>query len=397
MANKELSSEWTFLWDLSVFVLSIGGIAPQLATLCLGLILVLTFTFFCQNTLPSNFAKVFSTVIANSPIVASFGLTLWHDVPMTAGLFLFCGLLARSERIGKREVALFIAAFLLINTRFNGPWTVFLTLFSLLFLRQLTLLKFAILLALLVFVSLPLSFANAAMARFENGQSSGITHWMKYDVSCFISKHSGIKSQPELNQIFEEEGLISDEFRSANSCNWFMESAKLDKWSSVGQKKLITIWSKIFIDNPLLILGIHANRSEYLVPNPISLPSKPPFLHSNIEYANNFVKPWIPSIYEFARIPTRIWNAFGSFTAYAGLWWAFIILVSRRNSKLVGAALTSTILNASIFVTAIIPDARYVAFTLIAGFLSLSYAFYLLWNNRINLLDTFFGNRCSVK
>jgi len=365
VASGDLIGEWTYLWDVLVYVLTWGGHYPHLATLGSGLILVLSFTFFCLSFFDRKVAWFTSVIVSNLPIVFGLGLTLWHDVTMTSGLLLFAALMKNPHGKTWVRAVIFLLSFILVNTRLNGFWTVLFSLIGLAIIRAISIKLFFGLTTYLILVTAPFSYLNSIHTSHENVQVSGITHWMKYDISCYLS--DGAKASSDLSESMRGEGLIPEKFINGSACKWFMDSEELERWSQVPTKSIVDIWARLFMSDPASVFEIHANRSEYLVLNPFRVPTRPPFLHTNIEYENPWVQEWNPDVYQVARSYPRFWNAIGSFTAYAGFWWLVILIFLSRNSKYVSILLLSTILNASIFVTAIIPDARYVAFTLIAG------------------------------
>ena len=365
VSSGELSSEWTYLWDILVYVSTIGGSYPHLGTLASGIILVCSFTFFCSSFFSARAAWLVSILASNNPIVFGFGLTLWHDVPMTSGLLLFAASIKRTLETGRLNVSIFLASFLLANTRLNGFWTILGTLLILLSVKRIGFKPFIKLTIYLVIVTAPATILNNVNSTNENAQISGLIHWMKYDISCYISGEA--RGKFEVSEKLIREGFTPSELISPSACKWFMESEALASWNSANSGSIIRTWMLLLRTDSLSILKIHDNRAEYLVFKPLRIPSRPPFLHTTIEYENPWVQEWNPTVYQIARSYPRFWNAISPLTAYAVIWWLFILIITLRNSKYIPILALSTVLNTSIFITAIIADARYVAFTLIAG------------------------------
>ena len=365
VANGELSSEWTYLWDVLVYVFTIGGVYPHFGTLAFGLILVFSFTFFCVSFFAIRTAWLVSILVSNTPIVFGLGLTLWHDVPMTSGLLLFTASIKRTLDTGRLNLGIFLVSFILVNTRLNGFWTALFTLLILVSIKRISIRPFIKMTIYLVLVTAPATILNYVNLTNENTQISGLTHWMKYDISCYISGES--RSKLEIEEKLIRENLTPRDLVSASACNWFMDPNALASWSSANSESIVRTWMLLFRSDGLSILKIHENRAEYLIFNPFRIPSKPPFLHTTIESENPWVREWNPTAYQIARSYPRFWNAIYPLTAYAGFWLFFIFIITLRNSKYFPILVLSTVLNTSIFITAIIADVRYVAFTLIAG------------------------------
>ncbi len=365
VANRRLSSEFTYLWDVFVFVVTFGGNFPHLATLASGIILVTSFTFFCCSFFDRRTSFLASIFVSNLPIVFGLGLTLWHDVLMTSGLLLFVSAMKRSCEVNLIRNSIYAAAFVLVNTRLNGFWTLLFSLITLFCLKQINLRNFIKLSIFLVFITAPFAYLNSIKSISENAQVSGITHWMKYDIACYLSATE--ESRDDIRSKVLDYELVPATLTSSNACRWFMEPRVLSSWSLVPTEKIVKIWVELLQRDSTSIFEIHANRSEYLVFNPLRIPAKPPFLHTTIEYENPWVQELNPRIYELARNYPRAWNALRPITAYAGLWWFLIFINSLRNVRYLPILIVSSVLNVSIFITAIIPDTRYVAFTLIAG------------------------------
>jgi len=374
VASGNLISEWTYLWDVFVYVTTLGGVFPQLATLAGGLILVSSFTFFCLSFFDRKVACLTSVFVSNLPIVFGLGLTLWHDVTMTSGLLLFAALIKNTHEKKRVNKVIYLLSFLLVNTRLNGFWTLLFCIVTIAMLKRIRVNHFIGLTAFLILVTAPLSYLNTIHASNENAQVAGLTHWMKYDISCYLSVDA--QARTEVSRSLHEKGMFLIEVTDGRACNWFMNPEELASWSLVPTESIVNIWLRLFRSDVASVFEIHASRSEYLVFNPFRVPAKPPFLHTNIEYENPWVQEWNPDVYQFARIFPRAWNFIGSITAYAGFWWFVILISLLRNSKYFSIFVMSTILNASVFVTAIIPDARYVAFTLITGITLMTAAFF---------------------
>jgi hypothetical protein len=177
-----------------------------------------------------------------------------------------------------------------------------------------------------------------------------------------------------------------NDFASKSACSWFLEEHLLKKWEKVAGWEISRNWFNLFLFDFYGILSIHNKRSDYLVPGLSLVADPPPFLHTNIEQTNPWVSVSNSDIYELARLPGRAWNYLSAFTAYAGFWWTIILVYAFFDTKSRQVLVLASILNFSVYISAVIPDARYVAFTVISG-----YAFLLAF-----ILRTFCFLRNSI-
>jgi hypothetical protein len=110
-------------------------------------------------------------------------------------------------------------------------------------------------------------------------------------------------------------------------------------------------------------------RHEYLTPLPFYGPPIMPFIHTTIEYPGQDIYFLNPDLSEKLRIYPRIWNFFNFIFGYSGMWLLIIFLFAWRKRSLIyfGIGILGLVLNSGLFVFAIISDARFSLFVLIAA------------------------------
>jgi hypothetical protein len=94
-----------------------------------------------------------------------------------------------------------------------------------------------------------------------------------------------------------------------------------------------------------------------------------PFIHTTIESPGENIYFLNADLSEKLRIYPRIWNYFNFIFGYSGLWLVIIFLLAwrKRNPMYLGLGLLGLVLNGGLFVFAIISDARFSLFVLIAS------------------------------
>ena len=121
--------------------------------------------------------------------------------------------------------------------------------------------------------------------------------------------------------------------------------------------------------DPFFVLTTHMKRHAYLNPVPLyGLPSMP-FIHTTIEYSGKNIAFRIPGISEKLRQYPRIWNYFNFIFGYSGFWLLLILVLAwqKKNSLYLGIGILGIVLNMGLFIFAIISDARFSLFVLIAS------------------------------
>lgn len=183
---KKITSEWTTVWAYSVNVITFGGSQPQLATLFFSQLLAVSVSYFLLSFFESKKALILSVSLCSTPLVGAMGITLWHDIPMTAGFLLFLGALRRREAQKKSDYLVLALGGVLASFRFNGLPTliVFVILILAISKNRRYLVGVLTILVALTGVSVAL---NTEFKSPLNVQSDGFIDWMRYDISCYAS------------------------------------------------------------------------------------------------------------------------------------------------------------------------------------------------------------------
>lgn len=360
----QLSSESTLIWAFFVKFLTINGSHPEIATLFFSQVLGLSLSLFATTLFKGKVALWSSAILSLTPVVGAMGITLWHDIPMTAGfLFAIVGFYRLIQKQTYGFVILFIGV-LFSSFRYNGLPTLFITGVLLLILTQNKKL-------IAIFTSTALivgSFTSVLDAKFSpavSTHSDGFVNWMRYDLSCYAANSMD-------DQFFDKQfsGQASREFwKSSNACTWFNDSQAFFQRPDFVTEKIPSAWITLAKSNPYFVLSTHLKRNAYLNPIPLYGLPRMPFIHTNIEFPDRGIKFLNPKLSEKLRIYPRIWNYFNFFFGYAGIWLILILFLAwlKKNSLYLGIGLLGVVLNSGLFIIAIISDARFSLFVLIAS------------------------------
>ena len=376
--SGDLGNSFTASWALYVRIFSFHGNAIALLTLINGLVLVYSVTRLGYAMFSARTAAISTFLLTLTPVVSGMGITLWHDILMSAGILLVTSFFINFHKgMGDYRRLIVLELFpgaVLSSFRPNGLPTiaVFAALYAVfVFLKHRS--QFAQTVKMLVTAFLLSAIVTAIGSNIILGLSPVNNYyaqeWMRNDISCYADSASG--------DGFVEEyipGIGSTEsWRSSSACT-FLNGASISGDEKVAaQKFVLSAWLTLLKQDFIFILSTHAERNAYLIPIPFfGIPTEP-FLHSTIEFKDQGVEWAFPSIAEKARIPMRAWNAARGLTSWAGLWGLVLIslMIAGRKRTLVPPAVMSVALMVITFVVAPIPDGRYALFVLIAGQLAL--------------------------
>ena len=370
--SGQLTNDFTASWAIYVWIFSLLGNAIGLLTLLNGLILIYSLTRFAYSIFSPLIAAIASLILTFTPIVSGMGITLWHDILMTAGLLLLASLFVefrKKEAINKSDFfSLLIPGSVLITFRPNGlPTMIIFALLFLIFYRKRSSIEITISsLAISSIVTLSTSYLVVRESPIDNFYAQ---EWMRNDISCYANSPKGIG--------FVEKWIpgigTTETWRSSDACT-FLNSAKITVEEKVEAQEFIPLaWSQLIRKDPAFVLSTHLKRNSYLLPIPLYGIPKVPFLHSTIEFKDSGIEWAFPSIAEKARVLMRIWNAIRGITAWAGFWTLALVLIATlgKRRELLIPSLLSISLSGILFVVAPIPDGRYALFALIAGQLAL--------------------------
>ena len=380
----EMTNAYTASWALYVRIFSFHGHAIGLLTLLNGLFLVYAVTRFGYALFSKSAAAISTFLLTLTPIVVGMGLTLWHDILMSAGILLLTSFFINHQKTPAQERILFwrelVPGAALVSFRPNGLPTllvfVFLYLCFLGVKRNVSstetvslkaVIKFA---AAAIVVTSVITFISSniiiGMSPINNYYAQ---EWMRGDISCYANT-------PEGQGFVEKEipGIGSTQNWASQEACVFLNKANLSGAEKTAAQKFVPkAWLELAKRDPLFVFQTHINRHEYLIPLPISGIPTIPFLHSTIEFEGQGIEWAFPAIAEKARILMRAWNAGRGLTGWAGLWALVLIVLAiwRKQKALIPAITMSIAMIGILFVVAPIPDGRYALFVLIAGQLAL--------------------------
>jgi len=299
-------------------------------------------------------------MIILTPLAWGMGITLWHDIPMTAGLLILMAIyneVFQKNPLTKFDLYLNLTlGSILITFRPNGLPTliVFGVLFFVIY-RNRNLLRLWIMSTVTALLTILItSYAIVGLSPIDNYYAQ---EWMRNDISCFANTAKG-KGFVEANI-----PLIgtTETWKSNRACT-FLNDAKITKDQKVkAQEYVPKAWFKLFLSDPDFVLSTHMQRNAYLIPIPIYGIPAPPFLHSTIEFEDRGIAWAFPVLAEKMRVLMRLWNGISGVAGWAGLWILILYILLRmgeaKNLKIPLIFSVSTLL--VLFVFAPIPDGRY--------------------------------------
>jgi hypothetical protein len=367
------SNIYTAQWPEWFWLLSFGGKLPGIVSLVDGLILAYSFNYWATRAFGESSRKVLRLLFIASPMVAAFGITLWHDILMTSGLLILAGLLQRisdwRRTFGRKQFFILGVGIFFSSFRPNGIPIVILSLIIVTLFNAKYLLSW-INLGTSLIVSFAFLFVPALAIGVSPIAPIYAQEWMRSDISCVLSRNLEIPlaQKLELTRI----APISTWTNSAG-CAWLNHlDLSESQWAS-STHVIPRVWVEIAKRYPSQILSIHNLRNHYLVPSPFGQTGVP-FLHSTVEIQNAGVAWNWPSIANRARALPRAWNAGRIIFGFAGAWILILAIRAIREARLRSAFIIGLALACVLFVFAPIPDGRYAWFILLTG----QYAF-LTW------------------
>ena len=366
--SGDLVNSYTASWAIYVRVFSLLGNFIGLLTLLNALILVYAVTRFSYALLSKKTAAISSFVLTLTPLVAGMGITLWHDILMTAGLLLlaaFFTLFRQGENYAKSDFySLLVPGAVLLSFRPNGlPTFLVFAVLTFVFIRRKTLIRP---LALVLAITAGTTIFNSLVVVGEDPINTHYAQeWMRNDISCYAASAAGAgwveKNMPGVG--------TTQSWASVEACTFLnkYELAQSDREKSYAV--VPAAWRKLALSDPAFVLKTHFDRNYYVVPLPINgLPSIP-FLHSTIETAGLGIEWAMPSVAEKARVIMRVGNALRPILAYAGMWLLLVLgaVIFLKRKEWLPTFLMGFSLLGILFVFAPIPDGRYALFALLAG------------------------------
>jgi len=362
--SGNISSESTAIWALVVKFLTVNGSHPEIATLFFAQLLAFSVSVFAHSLFNCKLAGWTSATLCMTPLVGAMGITLWHDIPMTSGFLLVVTGVLRYVKKEPYALTLLTIGIVLSSFRYNGVPTLLLTCIIIGFLFRP---KKLVMVALVLAIGIG-GLTSALDSRFSpptSTNSDGLINWMRYDLSCYAATFSD-------DEFFQKQfvGETTREFwKSSQACTWFNDSEAFFKRPANLTENIPSAWLALVQKKPIFVLTTHMKRHKYLSPIPFYGPPSMPFIHTTIEYPGENIYFWNEELSDKLRIYPRIWNYFNFIFGYSGFWLMVIFFFAWRKRNLIyfGLGILGLVLNAGLFVFAIISDARFSLFVLIAA------------------------------
>jgi len=362
--NGKISSESTAIWAITVKILTINGSHPEIATLFFSQLFAFSLSMFAHTLFDGKIARWSSAGLCMTPLMGAMGITLWHDIPMTSGFLLVVAGILRYVKKENYPLTLLTLGVVLSSFRYNGIPTLLLTIVLLALFLKPRRLVFLLLVSTLGIGGVTATL-DAIFSPPTSTHADGFINWMRSDLSCYAASFAD-------DEFFQKEftGKTNREFwESSQACTWFNDSEAFSIRPAKLTGDIPSAWLALAQKKPLFVLTTHMKRHEYLNPIPIYGPPRMPFVHSTIEYSGQQIYFWNAALSETLRIYPRIWNYFNFIFGYSGLWLTAILFFAWRKRNLIyfGLGTLGLVLNAGLFVFAIISDGRFSLFVLIAG------------------------------
>ena len=370
--NGELNNSWTASWAVYVRALSFHGNFIALVTLVNCFLLIYSLTRLSSVVFEKRTARWASLVICATPSVSGMGITLWHDIPMTAGLLLISAsaisFKRENQKFSKRILLDLVIGSSLVTFRPNGIPTLVLVLLIVLAVKNLrqasVILGIGIVISTLFSSVMSFGFVRQPLINTYFAQE-----WMRNDISCFASKHN--------SQIFGATTKIPEnefeQWKSREACGFLNRAQLADEEKNASLNYVPKAWINLVQKDTLFVLITHSERHSYLLPLPLFGIPNPPFMHTNIEFQDKGVEWAFEKQASAFRNYFRVWNYLRGITAWAGLWLVILLILSlmaqRVEFKLLLIMSIGLIL--ILFVFAPIPDGRYALYVLLSAQLSL--------------------------
>ena len=364
LRSGTITSEGTAIWALSLNFLTLGGSQPQIATLFFSQLLAASISYFSLSLFQNRRGLLATSILCATPLVGAMGITMWHDIPMTAGFFLVLGSLKRLRTEGKNSYFIIILGGILASFRFNGlPVLIVFVLLLIIVSKKKK--ELSIVLGSLIVLAGVSASINTHFKSDLNVQSDGFIDWMRYDLSCYAFE-SNDKAFFQKN--FNGELTVAD-WSSKSACTWFNDSKAFTVRNEFTNQSLPSAWVGLAKGHLWFVFKTHLERHKYLVPIPYSGFPSMPFIHTTIEVPNAEIEFYNPGITELIRFYPRIWNYFNFIFGYAGFWLAmlFVIAWRKKDAQIFEFGILGLTLISSLFIFASISDARFTLPLLIIG------------------------------
>jgi hypothetical protein len=362
--SGKITSESTAIWAILVKFLTLGGAHPEIATLFFSQLLGFSISLFAHSLFKGKPALYGSAVLCLTPLVGAMGITLWHDIPMTSGFLLVVTGAIRYLKKEPHAIILLVFGVIFSSFRYNGIPTLIITSILLAVIFRGKLLIAVVLMFTIGFGGLTATL-DSKFSPPTSTHSDGAINWMRYDLSCYAAVSNDEKF---FQKEFSGKSDLSY-WQSSQACTWFNDSKAFIKRPADVTATIPSAWVALVIKEPLFVLTTHLKRHAYLNPMPLyGLPSMP-FIHTTIEYPGQGIGFWNAEMSEKLRVFPRTWNYFNFVFGYSGVWILVTLILAWQKRSLVyfGIGTLGLVLNFSLFIFAIISDARFSLFVLISS------------------------------
>jgi hypothetical protein len=371
--SNRLENNYTSAWSIYVKILTLNGEYVGLITLINSLILVYALTHIAYSLFQPKIAAITSLTLTSTPLIFASGITLWHDILMSAGLMLITSFFIRftqnPEGYSHHIWLALIPGSILTTFRPNGlPTLILFNLFVMIFFfyRERTLIKKCFnFLVLNLSLNLFFVFLSSIYSSTYPINRYFALEWMRNDISCYASTNKGSSFIENYAPQIGNSAL----WKSKEACT-FLNKSQYVSGENLGLEPLIPrVWLNLFSKDWTFVISTHARRNAYLIPVPIFGIPKVPFIHSTIEFTNQGIAWNFPKLAESARPIIRFWNLSRGFFAWSGFWLlvAAISLLASRKVEYWFVLFVMLSLSFILFIVAPIPDGRYVLVILILG------------------------------
>lgn len=269
------------------------------------------------------------------------GITLWHDILMTAGLFLivsfFADLIKGAVPTRTQLIWQLALGSILISFRPNGLPTLIAFSFLILIINwNKSSFKFAVI-SIAVSSTVTLVGSNIILGMSPINEYFA-QEWMRNDIACFANTLKG--------DGFVENNIprigTTETWKSQAACTFLNSAEVCGKEKTAAQEFIPSAWLTLVRQEPAFVLETHLRRNAYLLPIPLFGIPETPFLHGTIEFKDQGIEWAFPTIAENARAPIRVWNTLRGVTGWAGLWTLMtllllVIYIKKKDSAPVGS------------------------------------------------------------
>ena len=390
MRAGDSSDQWTAVYFRILWLFTFNGEALWPMGLACLLALFFSYIYFVEALITNEKQRIrLVTVLAISPFIGNWGMTVNHETLNTAGILLLTGILANVFKCNRRpSIALVLVACILSLTSFVGSIAFVFFLVVYLFKSRMRLV-----LSVIAFSTITLIAGQILAVNPMNSSWRYIS--LLGDVKCVV-QHPDAEISPVQWSYLEKIGY-RDKWVKPETClvaDYGLAALKSENLNNPGE--LIVNWYGIISKNPQLFLESRIQRTSTLSipilfspqPNMISQNYLEPVGYQTRSDLQQFSEVFKTSIddskfsqeqltytkpFEFiALFTTFLFNQKSSFWGYGGLWMIFWILGSpfllrQRMSKAIVISAPVLGLTLGLLLLMPSPQPRYVSIHILLG------------------------------